>query len=78
MSTPISSGNCSIGMPDVYFCNTGVTNNTVTASNAYTNLGTLLDAIAVDGSTTERATYSMGNLAEASLTPAYTSLTFIS
>jgi hypothetical protein len=74
MSNPISSTNYSIGMPDVYFDNTGVTNNTVTTTTANSCLRTLLNAIAVDGSTAARALYSLGNLSEASLTPEYSTL----
>lgn len=74
MSTPITSTNYSIGMPDVYFCNTAVTNNTVSTTSAYADLGDLLNAIAVDGSTAARASFSLGNLPECSLTPEYTTL----
>lgn len=76
MSTPITTSSYSIGMPDVYFCNTAaaLASNTVTTTTAYADLGKILNAISVDGSTSARALYSLGNLPECSLTPEYTTL----
>jgi hypothetical protein len=74
MSTAVSTTNYSVGMPDVYFCNTSVTSNTVTTTSAYADLKSLMNAIAVDASTAARVLYSLGNFEEASLTPEYTTL----
>lgn len=74
MSTPVSSSNYAIGMPDVYFCNTNVTNNTVTTTSAYADLALILTGIANDASTAARLLYTLGNLDTCSLTPTYTTL----
>lgn len=71
----VSTDNYSIGMPDVYFCNTSTpVGESVTVTNALTDLATLLDAVADSTSATDRTLYSLGNLPEASISPEYNSL----
>lgn len=73
----INTDNYSIGMPDVYFCNDSTpAGSSVTVANAYTDLATLLNAVGGGDSTdaTARASFSLGNLPEASIAPEYTSL----
>lgn len=75
MST-LSTGNYTIGMPDVYFCNKNVSNNIVTTTSAAADLAILLDGIAgtTAADTSTRGRYTLGNLPEASVTPGFTVL----
>ena len=72
----VDTENYSIGMPDVYFCNTATVEGTgtVTPTTALLDLASILNAVGTDSSTEERALYSLGNLPEASIAPEYSTL----